>query len=136
MKRWNVVLLALAFVLAACGGAKTATRIQQVSPVEAFQLIEKHRQDPDFIILDIRTPQEFVSARIEGARNVDFYAPDFKQQLDQLPKDKIYLVYCNSGNRSGQAMPLFRELGFKQVYELQGGIQAWYQAGYPVVSGQ
>ncbi|NPA30985.1 MAG: rhodanese-like domain-containing protein [Chloroflexi bacterium] len=133
-----VFLLTLAALvgIAGCGGTKTETRIQQVSPAEAYQLIQQHRDDPDFVILDIRTPQEFVAGHIQGARNVDFYAPDFKQQLSQLPKDKTYLVYCNSGNRSGQAMPMFRELGFREVYELKGGIQAWYQAGYPLVSGQ
>ncbi len=130
-----LTLVALALV-AGCGGAKTETRIQQVGPAEAYQLIQQHQGDANFVILDIRTPQEFVAGHIQGAVNVDFYAPDFKQQLDQLPKDKIYFVYCNSGNRSGQAMPMFRELGFGQVYELRGGIQAWYQAGYPLVSGQ
>ena len=98
--------------------------------------MQQHQGDANFVILDIRTPQEFVAGHIQGAVNVDFYAPDFKQQLDQLPKDKVYFVYCNSGNRSGQAMPMFRELGFGEVYELKGGIQAWYQAGYPLVSDQ
>jgi len=140
MKRKSLVVLfamAVLALVAGCGGAsKTETRIQQVGPAEAYQLIQQHRDDPDFVILDIRTPQEFVAGHIQGAINVDFYAPDFKQQLDQLPKDKTYLVYCNSGNRSGQAMPIFRELGFREVYELKDGIQSWYQAGYPLVSGQ
>ena len=137
-RKMLVILFALAALslAAGCGETKTKTRIQQVGPAEAYQLIQQHRDDPHFVILDIRTPQEFVAAHIQGAMNVDFYAPDFKQQLDQLPKDKTYLVYCNSGNRSGQAMPLFRELGFGQVYELKGGVQAWHQAGYPLVSGQ
>ncbi len=132
---WLLALVALAWV-AGCGGTQTQTRIQQIGPSEAYQLIQQRQGDPDFVILDIRTPQEFLAGHIQGAVNVDFYAPDFKQQLDQLPKDKVYFVYCNSGNRSGQAMPMFRELGFTEVYELKGGIQAWYQAGYPLVSGQ
>ncbi len=132
---WMVMAFALALV-AGCGGSKTATRIQQVTPADAYQLVQQHQGDANFVILDIRTPQEFVAGHIQGAVNVDFYAPDFKQQLDQLPKDKVYFVYCNSGNRSGQAMPMFRELGFGEVYELKGGIQAWYQAGYPLVSDQ
>ncbi len=136
-RRWFLFLAAWAALalLAGCG-SKTATKMQQVSANEAYQLIQQRRNDPDFVILDIRTPQEFVAGHIQGAVNIDFYAPTFQQELSQLPKDKAYLVYCNSGNRSGQAMPIFRELGFQEVYELRGGIQAWYAAGFPLIGGQ
>ena len=137
-RRWFLFLAAWAALalLAGCGSSKTATKMQQVSANEAYQLIQQRRNDPDFVILDIRTPQEFVAGHIQGAVNIDFYASTFRQELSQLPKDKAYLVYCNSGNRSGQAMPIFRELGFQEVYELRGGIQAWYAAGFPLIGGQ
>ncbi len=137
-RRWFLFLAAWAALalLAGCGSSKTATKMQQVSANEAYQLIQQRRNDPDFVILDIRTPQEFVAGHIQGAVNIDFYASTFRQELSQLPKDKTYLVYCNSGNRSGQAMPIFRELGFRGIYELRGGIQAWYAAGFPLEGGQ
>jgi rhodanese-related sulfurtransferase len=43
-------------------------------------------------------------------------------------------MYCNSGNRSANALPLMDQIGFKQVYEMEGGIVAWYQAGLPLES--
>ncbi len=135
MKRWwwlaGLLLMAM---LWGCGGGKPQAKIQAVSPEQAWDLVQKHQQDPNFVILDIRTPQEFQAGHIPGAVNIDFYAPDFEQQLAQLDRNKTYLVYCRTGHRSGQAMPIFQKLGFAQVYNLQGGILAWARAGLPVVT--
>ena len=57
--------------------------------------------------------------------NIDFYAPDFKEQLNKLDKNKKYIYHCRSGSRSARAVPIFKELGFKEVLELDGGINAW-----------
>ncbi len=121
-------------VLGGCGGSSSQTRIQRVSPQDAYELLQARQDDPNFVVLDIRTPQEFQAGHLPGAINIDFYAPDFAQQLDQLDKTKTYLVYCRSGNRSGQALPIMRKLGFQEVYELQGGILAWVQANLPIVA--
>lgn len=69
----------------------------------------------DSVILDVRTPDEYMSGHIKGAINIDFYAPDFQNQVDKLDKDKDYKVYCRSGNRSGQSVNLMKKLGFKNV---------------------
>ncbi len=137
MKRWWLwfALMALA-VAVGCTRTQESTGVfQRLSPQEALQLLQQRRDDPDFVILDVRTPQEYMAGHIPGAQNLDFYAPDFEAQLAQLPRDKTYFIYCNSGNRSGQTLALMRRLGFQEVYELRGGIQAWYRAGYPLVPG-
>ncbi|MFW5702759.1 MAG: rhodanese-like domain-containing protein [Candidatus Dojkabacteria bacterium] len=85
--------------------------------------------DPDTVILDVRTPQEYSSGRIKGSQNIDFYATDFTERLAELDKSKNYKVYCNSGNRSRTAMGIMQDLGFENVSELAGGIQAWVGAG-------
>lgn len=133
VKRYGMVLAALAVVLAvpiaACGSSDNA--IETVSPVEASEVLNP---DPDAVVLDIRTPDEFAQGIIDGAINVDFYAPDFAEQLDELDKDAHYIVYCRSGNRSGQAMATFADLGFAQVTEIDGGIVNWDQQELPVVA--
>jgi rhodanese-related sulfurtransferase len=131
-RRPTLPILILLLVLSACSSTGTQ-QIADVSPSGAAGIIEANAADAAFTILDIRTPEEFAAGKIEGSINIDFYASDFRQQLDALDKDTHYLVYCNSGNRSGQSLSDFRDLGFTQVDNLDTGIQGWYSAGYPVV---
>ncbi len=66
---------------------------------------------------------------------IDFYRDDFADQLAELDKDVPYVVYCRSGNRSGQATSLMADLGFTDVAEVDGGIVAWANSGQALVSG-
>ncbi|MDZ7848225.1 MAG: rhodanese-like domain-containing protein [Owenweeksia sp.] len=88
--------------------------------------------DKEVIVLDVRTPREFEAGHLVDARAMNFYDEDFEQQLQDLPKDQPYLLYCQSGNRSGQTMLKMKELGFDEVYNLQGGITAWKNSGQSV----
>lgn len=84
------------------------------------------------LLLDVRTPKEFADGKIAGAENIDFYSTDFKETVEKLDKDKPVYVYCRSGRRSGIAMTMMNELGFKEVYNLFGGIGAWQSNNMPV----
>ncbi len=85
-------------------------------------------------VLDVRTPQEYAQGRIApDARNVDYYAADFRSTLSALPRDGKYAIYCRSGNRSSRTLAMMRELGFRDVVELRGGVNAWTAAGRPLV---
>jgi rhodanese-related sulfurtransferase len=75
-------------------------------------------------LIDVRTPGEFRSGTIKGARNIDFLSPGFRQEFLKLPKDKEYFLFCRSGNRSGQACAMLAKEGYK-VYNLSGGIGEW-----------
>ena len=103
-----------------------------VTPQEAFTLIQENEGNPDFVILDIRTPEEFDEGHIAGAIMIDFYSMSFRIDLDKLDKDKTYLLYCRTGNRTGQTIPTMEELGFQEVYHLVDGIVAWKEAMMPV----
>jgi rhodanese-related sulfurtransferase len=85
-------------------------------------------------ILDVRTPDEISEGYIEGAQFVDFYHEDFKIEIDSLNKEFAYAIYCRSGKRSSQAMEIMQEFGFENLYNLEGGIIEWTNAGMPVVS--
>lgn len=89
----------------------------------------------DLVILDVRTPEEFAERHLEGAEMIDFYRTDFAEQIADLDPDVPYLVYCRSGNRSGQTVALMRELGFSNVSDVDGGILSWNQAGLPTIAG-
>lgn len=92
------------------------------------------RADPPdgLIVLDVRTPDEFDEGHLEGATMIDFYAPDFADQLADLDPDRPYLLYCRSGNRSGQTTVIMEQLGFTDVADIDGGIVAWGEAGLPM----
>lgn len=124
-------LLSLVLLAGCAGSATLAPEIGDVTPAQAAATIDQNAGG-DFVILDIRTAEEYAGGKIAGALNIDFYAADFGVQLDRLDRDSRYLVYCRTGNRSSQAMPMFEELGFTKVDNLSGGLVAWYEQGYPV----
>ena len=93
----------------------------QIPPQEFKDLI--YSLNP--IILDVRTQEEFGPGHIPNAINLDFYADNFISQLDELDKEKIYLVYCHAGHRSFETLMEMRELQFQNVIGLDGGIADW-----------
>jgi rhodanese-related sulfurtransferase len=123
-------ILVLVVLLAGCSSSVSAG-IQSVDAAEAQALVS----EAGTVVLDIRTPDEFADGRVDGAINIDFYAADFADRIAALDRNATYVVYCRSDSRSGQAMDLFRDLGFAAVNEVDGGILSWIQAGLPVVGG-
>ena len=84
-------------------------------------------------VIDVRTPEEYAEGHIDGAALIDFYEPGFVDEIAALPLDGEYLIYCRSGNRSGQTFGLVSELGFEQVWDMDGGVNAYGAAGLPLV---
>lgn len=88
------------------------------------------------IIIDIRTHLEYEEERLENVSyNIDFYAEDFKAKLNELDKNAKYLIYCRTGRRTGLALEIMKELGFKDIHHIKGGIVDWKAKGYPTVKG-
>lgn len=108
--------------------------IEDISAQEAYTMITSNKDNDNFIILDIRTNAEFENGFIEGAINIDYYADDFSEQLNTLDKNKLYLIYCRSGNRSGKSKAIFKKLDFKEVYNLKGGIISWLSNDYKLIN--
>lgn len=106
---------------------------EEISVAEANDMIQANQDNPEFALLDVRTAEEISEGVIAHQDIVltplDFYNPGFKAELDKLDKNKTYLVYCRSGNRSGQTITMMKDLGFTNVYDIQGGIIAWRDAG-------
>ena len=85
-----------------------------------------YQNDDKAVILDVRTDNEVAAGIIPKAIQIDFYrGHDFIAEIQKLDKDKNYYVYCRSGNRSGQACKIMGQLGFKNAYNLIGGMMQW-----------
>lgn len=83
-------------------------------------------------VIDIRTPDETKEGHLEGALFVDFLADDFLEEIEKLDKNKTYLIYCRSGNRTKRAGVKMKQAGFKKVFMMEGGYTAWEKEGKPI----
>jgi rhodanese-related sulfurtransferase len=95
--------------------------ITNITADVALGLIMSRSSDPNFVILDVRTPSEYATRHVKKAVNINFYDANFSDALSALDKAKTYFVYCASGTRSGNATSLMRQLGFQQVYNMTTG---------------
>ena len=123
------IIASLAFVLllTGCSSSPSATDLS----VSEFT---GKVAEQGVVTLDVRTPGEFSEGYIEGAQLIDFQSGNFENEIAALDKSKTYAVYCRSGNRSGQAVKVMREAGFKNLYNLNGGVIDWANAGLPLVN--
>lgn len=106
---------------------------QSTGTIEAAQFDKLIKEKKGLQLIDVRTAQEFKEGHIKGAINIDYYKSDFKQLLAKLDKSKPIAVYCTVGGRSGAGAKIVQQLGFKEVYDLEGGIVLWQRNGYKLV---
>lgn len=152
VKRRVLIVAVASLTLAACGGSDDAgpttaapaaeaapeagetasAGIRVVPPAAAAATIAE--PPADLVILDVRTQEEFDQGHIEDAVMLDFYRADFADQLAALDRDVPYVIYCHSGNRSGQTRAEMADLGFTTVDDIDGGMVAWQGAGLPLVT--
>jgi rhodanese-related sulfurtransferase len=131
MNSINKILTLLFFIgLAATGQHLSAQEgAQKLTPSE-FEVQSKKKKKN--VILDIRTPEETAEGFIEGASFIDFLGGDFEQEISKLNKKRTYYVYCRSAKRTIPATEKMMEMGFKNVYMLEGGLNNWQEKGKPI----
>ena len=123
-----IASFAALILLAGCSSTGSATTVN-LNVSEFSQKIT----EPDVIILDVRTPEEFAGGHIKGALNIDFNSGDFANEITRLNPSENYAIYCRSGSRSGQAASIMHKAGFHDVSNLNGGVIDWTNAGLPLV---
>lgn len=123
-----MLLVVLAGLCFAPFDASSAGKYKTISAIKCDSLIKANAKNPDFVILDVRTPTVWLSDHLEGSICRNFYDGDFSAQLTALPKNKIYLLHCQSGGRSAPTLVLMKSLNFVEVYEMSGGINTWKSA--------
>ena len=122
MKKYIIVAIGV-LIVSCVFSPKKQTTMNELLPNDWAEL---QTQTSGSIILDVRTEEEFESGYIAGAKNLDIRGgADFISSIEELDKSKAYFVYCRSGARSGQACQLMEQMGFEQVYNLEGGVLAW-----------
>ena len=121
MRRWFSFLLLL-FLLAGCTASnEQENSYRQISMDEAVTMME---EESGYIILDVRTPEEYRERHIPTAINIPNETIG-SEDIQELPdRDQLILVYCRSGNRSKQASGKLAELGYTNIVEI-GGINDW-----------
>jgi len=121
-------LITILCVLTSCNAQEEKGTVKLVPPTEFAQQMANDKGQ----VIDVRTPKEFKAGHIEGAQNLHVYDKDFEQRVDKLKKDEPVYVYCKAGGRSAEAVDILKAKGFTQVIELDGGMDAWNEAGKPV----
>ena len=145
MRITTLLLLALAATtVAACASVgATATPDADAADAAATQrpgVVRIGAQDAvglmadrdDLTVIDVRTPAEFAEGHLADAELVDIYEAAFRDEIDGLDRDGSYVLYCRSGNRSGQAAAFMQELGFAEVYDA-GALADLATAGATIV---
>ncbi len=114
-----LILSIFTLLFSSCTAQSNSTKV--LSSEEFKTQIENKNVQPVQLI-DVRTPEEFHSGHIEGAINIDFYSENFLEAFNEFDKEQAIYLYCRSGNRSGKTATKLEALGFKEIYDLKGGI--------------
>ena len=126
----KIAVLFFIIGLASCNSQeKKETSFINVN-VEEFQ---KEIQGENIQLVDVRTPKEYKKGHIENAVLINFFDKDFKViSTNKLDKNQPVYVYCRSGGRSAKAAEMYKAAGFKKVYNLLGGFNAWSAKGLKI----
>jgi thioredoxin 1 len=127
-KYLSIILVSVAFIFNSCTNGQSSPSNTSVS---ATEFSKKITELPGAPIIDVRTPGEFSQGHLKNALNYDISTGDFENQIAALDKLKPVLVYCMSGSRSTYAVNIMQSKGFKEVYELNGGMMKWRAANLP-----
>ena len=103
--------------------------INQMNSDELIEFIELN----DAVLVDVRTEDEYNSGYIENSLNIDYFSNDFSLNADKLDKSTPIILYCRSGKRSSMSANKISKLGFKEIYNLEGGILEWIEEGNAVI---
>lgn len=135
------LLLVLVLAVSACGGddkpkeednGSSSAAPSTYVTLDVKTAFEQLETQSDAVIVDVRNPDEWALTGVPPNASL-IPLPEFEARAPgELPKDKPIYVICNSGNRSRVASEALIRLGYEQVYNIDGGIQAWLQADLPV----
>jgi thioredoxin 1 len=133
---FSIVLLSTMTFFVACQNTDSngqTNQVRQTIPVDQFE--QKMAQTPNVQLVDVRTADEYSEGHLKNARNMNVNREDYKEQFGTLDKNRPVFVYCLSGGRSGNAAKIMEKMGFKEIYNMEGGIMKWDNAGKPIEHG-
>ena len=110
----------------------TTIAAQTKVEVNSKQVNSMLQKDKKWIVLDVRSAEEFNSGHIKGAQNIDIRQPDAFSKIDKLNKNAKYIVHCRTNHRSGIAVEHMMQSGFKNIYQMMDGWSGWLTNNLPV----
>lgn len=119
MRNLLLILLTSLF-LVSCKGQETE-HFKILDSAQYQEVISKNQ----VTIIDVRTPGEYKEGHIKNAQNINVQSNDFREKMQYFDKEKPIYIYCRSGARSYQAGKILEEMGFIEIYDLNGGILSW-----------
>ena len=103
--------------------------INEIDPDELTEFLQIN----DAILVDVRRDDEYINGHIENSINIDYMSDEFVENTERLDKNMPIILYCRSGRRSYLSAIKLSKNGFKEVYNLEGGILSWIEIGNEVV---
>jgi len=119
---FRTVLLCLIFIFSC--EFRNSSEIYLISDTDLIEL-----QAKDFILIDVRTQDEYDLGHIANAINFDFYSDTFQDSILTLPKNQSIVLYCRTNNRSTKTANILKENGFDNISVIKGGITEWVRNG-------
>ena len=114
----------LSLILAFSCELLNTTEISMISESDFVEI-----QDSDYILIDVRTQDEFDLGHIDSAINLDFYSDSFQNDILSLPKNETIVIYCRTNNRSSKTAAILKENGYREILVIRGGITEWVKKG-------
>ena len=105
-----------------------STEISVISDAQFTEI-----QDTDYILVDVRTLEEYESGHIQDAKHFDFYSESFQKEILSLDKSSSIILYCRTQNRSTKTANYLKENGYKEITVIAGGITSWVKNGNDLV---
>ncbi len=129
-----VIAQITAFAQTNCTEQPVGNLITDITPTQAQDTINAYLDKDWFVILDVRTPTEYNTMHLNQGVNLNFNSGIFSTEVAKLDRNKVYVLHCASGARSGQAKVIMENLGFYRVYNMSGGLNSWNGSGYPTTT--
>ena len=105
-----------------------SNEINEISDIQFTEI-----QDTDYILVDVRTAEEYESGHIQDAVNFDFYSESFQNDILTLDKSSSIILYCRTQNRSTKTANYLKESGYNEITVIAGGITSWVKNGNDLV---
>ena len=128
MKPFFITLIIAGLLFINCNAQKSE-KVKTIATIEFKKKLE-NTEKPQLV--DVRSPEEFNAEHLKNAININWNNPDFEEKIKSLNKDKPIFVYCKAGGRSIKAAARLADLGFIQIYNLDGGIMSWDSENLPI----
>ncbi len=133
MNKLRTIVFAFLAALLSTSVVHAEAILKNIPPQETAALIKQYKDSSEFQIVDVRTPEEFNKSHLANAINLDFYDKSFTDELAKLDKNKVYLLYCRTGRRSGIALNMMGKMGFNHAYNMTGGVKQWQAEKRPLI---